>query len=132
MSGSLPATTPTSQRLAGVIEVSIDGAPYNCTAYSWSPSRFVRETMKSMSGIDGYSETPVASFIELTLRDARNVSISDFNTKTDSTVVLNLANGKQVVGHNMVCMVAQEVSGAEATFVTRWEVGEVYESGVAA
>lgn len=132
MSGSLPATTPTSQRLAGVVEASIDGVPYNCTAYSWSPSRFTREAMKSMSGIDGYSETPVASFIELTLRDARNVSISDFNTKTDSTVVLNLANGKQVVGHNMVCMVAQEVSGAEATFVTRWEVGEVYESGVAA
>lgn len=133
MSGTnLSATTPTGLRLAGVVEASIDGVSYNCTAYSWSPSRFTRQAMASMSGIDGYSETPIAAFIELTLRDARNVSISDFNAKTGATVVINIANGKQVVGHNMVCMVAQEVSGADATFVTRWEIGEVYEAGIAA
>lgn len=132
MSGTLSPTTPTSRRLAGVVEGTIDGVAYNVISYSWSPSVFTRTTLLSMSGIDGYSETPSVSFIEMQIRDGRNVSVTSFTNMVGATVVLTLANGKQVVGHNMTCMNAQEVSGGEAAFSVRFEGADVYESGVVA
>lgn len=132
MSGSLSTTTPTSRRLAGVVEGTIDGVAYNVVSYTWSPSAATRTTLVSMTGIDGFSETPSPSFIEMTIRDARNVSVSSFTNMTDSTIILALANGKQIVGHNMWCTNAQEVTGAEATFTARFEGADVYEGGIAA
>lgn len=131
MSGSLSPTAPTSRRLAGVVEGTIDGIAYNVVSYTWSPSSFTRATLASMTGIDGYSETPSPSFIEMTIRDARNVAVAAFTNMTNATVILNLANSKQIVGHNMWCTTAQEVSGAEATFTVRFEGADVYEGGVA-
>lgn len=132
MSGTLSPVTPTSRRLAGVVEATIDGVAYNVISFTWSPSAFTRTTMISMSGVDGYSETPSVSFVEMQIRDGRNVSVTLFSAMTGSTVVLTLANGKQVVGHNMTCVNAQEVSGAEASFTVRFEGADVYESGIAA
>lgn len=129
MSGALSNTTPTNRRLAGVASATIDGVAYNVVSFSWSPAAFTRTTMVSMSGIDGYAETPSVSFIELQLRDDRTVSVSAFSRMTDVSVVVNLANGKQVVGHNLVCVNAQEVSAAEATFTARFEGADVYEVG---
>lgn len=132
MSGTLSATVPTNRRISGVTEVTIDGDAYSCTDFSWSPARFDREAMTSLSGYDGYSEKPIVPYIDLHLRDGRNVSVTAFNAKTGSTVVVKLANGKQIVGHNMTCINAQEVSGGEAVFQAKFISDDVYESGISA
>ncbi len=123
--------TPTNRRLAGVTSFTVDGTAYNVTEFSWSPSIRVRETMTSLSGVDGYSEKPVAGFVAAKFRDSQSIRVADFNALTGSTIVVRLANGKSVVGHGMWNIPVQEVSGAEATFDVRFEGDDVTETNIA-
>lgn len=122
--------TPTSRRVAGVSQINIDGINYNVTEHSWSSGSRERETMRSLTGVDGYRETIVAPFIEATLRDAGNITVGAFANKTDTTVILRLANGKVVAGDGMWNIPLPEVSSGEATFRVRFEGGRVRETNV--
>jgi hypothetical protein len=135
MSGTttLAPTTPTNRRLAGITSFTVDGSNIPVVEFIWDPSPIARETMSSLSGVDGYSEKYRAPFISGKLRDSQAISISAFNALTSSTVVVQLANGKQIVGHGMWFVGELNVSGAEATFEVRFEgqPGAVQELGAA-
>jgi hypothetical protein len=120
MSGTLAPSTPTNRRLAGVTSATVDGTFYSVTEFSWDPASVQRETMSSLSGVDGYKETPVAPYIELKIRDGQNVSVTGFTGKVNSTVVIQLANGKQIVGHNLWYVERPGVT-AEAVVSARFE-----------
>lgn len=130
MSGTL-TTTPVNRRLAGITIFQVDGVTYPVTEFAWNPATVKRETMQSLSGVDGYSEMPKAAYISGKFRDGSNVSVTGFNGKTNSTVVVVLANGKRIQGHNMWNTGEDEVSGAEATFDFKFEgvAGSVIETG---
>jgi hypothetical protein len=132
MSGSLPPSTPTNRRLAGITVASINGVVYNVTEFSWSPGQIKRETLISMSGIDGYSEMPKAPYVAGKFRDASSVNVTSFNGMTSATIVFQLANGKQIVGHGLWNTGEVEVANVDATFDFKFEgpYGSVQEQGI--
>ncbi len=132
MSGTLAPSTPTNRRLAGITSFTVNGSTFNVTEFAWDPGPVERETMTSLSGVDGYREVPVAAYISGKFRDAQSVNVSGFVGLSDATVVVQLANGKQIVGHNLWYVGRPAVAGADATFDFRFEgaSGTVQELGV--
>lgn len=132
MSGTLAPSTPTGRRLAGITSFTVEGSSFSVTEFAWDPGPVERETMVSLSGVDGYRESPVAAYISGKFRDAASVNVSGFVGLTNATVVVQLANGKQVVGHNLWYVGRPGVSGADASFDFRFEgaQGTVQELGV--
>jgi hypothetical protein len=133
MSGTLAPTTPTNRRLAGSTVAQVNGVTLSITEFSWSPGIFKRETMTSLSGVDGYSEMYRAPYIAGKFRDGQSTSVTQFNALTNATVVLQLANGKSIVGHGLWNTGETDVAGVEATFDWKFEgvPGSVQEQGFA-
>lgn len=121
MSGTLAPSTPTNRRLAGITSATVNGSAFSVTEFAWDPGSVARETMTSLSGVDGYSEKPVAPYISGKFRDGSNVSVTGFTQLTNATVVLQLANGKQIVGHNLWYIDRAGVSGTDANFDFKFE-----------
>jgi hypothetical protein len=118
----------TTNRLAGVAYISVDGKNYMLAAdATYSVSTVKRETLSGQSGVHGYSETPIPGSISGTFRDAGSLTVADFNAMTNVTVMLELANGKMVVGRNMWTVESQEVKTSEATFEVKFEGMKVEE-----
>lgn len=132
MSGTLSPTTPVNRRLAGITRATVNGVTYPVTEFAWSPGTVKRETMTSLSGVDGYSEVPKAPYVSGKFRDSQSNSVTAFNGLTDTTVVFQLANGKQIVGHGLWNTGENEVAGVEATFDFKFEgvIGSIQELGV--
>jgi hypothetical protein len=119
----------TTNRLAGIAYISVDGVSYMLAAdASYSVSRIERESLVGQDKVHGYSEKPKPGHISATLRDAGGLSVAAFNAMTNTTVTLELANGKTVIGRNMWTVEAQEVKTSEATFEVKWEGPSVEEA----
>lgn len=120
-----------SNRLAGVASVTIDGRPYSITGegtYRVSGSR--REALTGQDGWHGYSEMPTAGAIHWKGRDSGVVSIGALSDASNVTVVLALANGKTVIGRNMVRTGdgPLEVNTEDASFDIMFEGPDVMET----
>lgn len=114
--------------LAGTAQIAVDGNSYMIEgAAKYSPSTVKRETLMGMDGYHGVKETPVPGSISFTGRDSGGLTIAYFNTIRNATVVLQLANGKTVVGRSMACVDAQEVDTTEATVDLKFEGPSVTE-----
>lgn len=108
--------------LAGTAQITVDGNSYMLEGSAkWSPSTVKRDTLMGMDGYHGVKETPVPGSISGTFRDSGSMTVATFNAMTNSTIVLQLANGKTVVGRNMACVDAQEVDSTEGTFDLKFE-----------
>lgn len=108
--------------LAGTAQITVDGNSYMLEgAAKYSPSTVRRETLMGMDGYHGVKETPIPGSISFTGRDSGDLVVYDFNRMRNATVVLQLANGKTVVGRNMACVDAQEIDSTEATFDLKFE-----------
>lgn len=115
-------------RRSGVTTGFIGGVSYDITETRYSPTRWVRETLKGQNGIHGYSENPQQARIVMTIRDAGGMTVSDFSNMVDEEVQLNLANGKTVGGSGMWCTEAIEVNTVEATMEVTFEGVSVTET----
>lgn len=92
----------TSNRIAGIATITVDGQNYRLRGnFKYSACKVKRETIAGQDGIHGYSEMPVAGFIEADLSDMGGLKVVSLNGMTNVTVVAELANGKQVIGRNM-------------------------------
>ena len=112
----------TTNRLAGVAYVTVDGVPCALVGeLSYDPGLVTRKTESGQDGVHGYSEMPFASYIEGTFRDRGGLTVAAFNGMTNNTVVAELANGKVIIGRNMWTVETQEVDTVEAKFKVRWE-----------
>ena len=133
MSGTLAPSTPTNRRLAGITAFSVNGSVFNVIEFSWDPGTVENETLTSLSGVDGYSQKPVAPYISGKFRDAQSVNVTAFTNLSNATVVVQLANGKQIVGHNLWYTGRPGVSGADAAFEFKFEgvAGTITEGGTA-
>jgi Phage tail tube protein len=131
MSATLSPTTPTNRRLAGITVFTVNGQTFPVTEFAWDPGSYEAEMMMSLSGVDGYNEKPVAPYISGKFRDGNATSVTGFTGLRNATVVVQLANGKSVVGHNMVYTARAGVAGADATFDFKFEglIGTVQEIG---
>ena len=80
-----------------------------------------------MDGVHGYKEKAAGAVYFLRARDSGGTSIAKINDSTNVTVVVELANGKTVIGENMWSVNTQDVDSEEAVFDVRWEGGSVTE-----
>jgi hypothetical protein len=119
----------TTNRLAGVAYLSVDGQSYMVAGeISYSVSRVKRESLSGPSGVQGYSEQPIPGSISGSLRDAGSLTVADFNAMTNVSVTVELANGKTIIGRNMWTVESQEVKSGEATFDVKFEGFSVEEA----
>lgn len=119
----------TTNRLAGVAYLSIDGVAYMLAGDGkYKVSRVERESLVGQDRVHGYSEKPSPGFIAGTLRDASGLSVASINAMTNSTVILELANGKTIIGRNMWSAETQEVNTQEGTLEVRFEGFSVEEA----
>jgi hypothetical protein len=119
----------TTNLLAGTATLTVNGTAYKLVGdFSYSVSKVTRETMKGMDTVHGYKETPHAPFIAAKLRNTSGLSVADLNAMTNVTVVVELGNGKTVIGRNMWTVEDQEVDGSEGTIPVRWEGMNVEEA----
>lgn len=92
----------TTNRIAGIANVSIDGQNYRLRGnFKYAASKVKRETINGQDGVHGYSEMPIPGYIEADFSDMGGLKIASLNAMTNVTVVADLANGKQVIGRNM-------------------------------
>lgn len=117
------------QLLAGTANVTINGVAYLLQGdLSWSPTQNKQESLTGMDGYHGVKQTPVAPFMEFTLRDTGEITVGDFDGLRNATVVAQLANGKTVIGRTMAAIDTQDVNSVEATFKLRFEGPDVSEA----
>ncbi len=111
-----------TNRRAGVISASINGTIYDVAGDAkYSLSSVKRESLVGQSGVQGYSEMPVAGSISMTIRDSNATSSKFFELFTAATIVLNCANGKTVTGFDLWLTEAIEVNTMEGTFEVKFE-----------
>ena len=119
----------TTNRLAGVAYLSVDGQSYMVAGeISYSVSSVKRESLSGPSGVQGYSEMPIPGSISVSLRDAGSLTVANFNAMTNVTVTAELANGKTIIGSGMWTVESQEVKTGEATFDVKFEGPTVEEA----
>lgn len=112
----------TTNRLAGVAYLSVDGKSYMLSGeLSYKLSKVSRETLVGQDTVHGYSEKPEQGSISGTLRDSGSLKVADINKMTSVTVTCELANGKTITGRNMWTVDAQEVKTMDGTFEVKWE-----------
>jgi hypothetical protein len=109
----------TTNRVAGFAVITIDGTAYALAGdlgYRVSGSK--RDVIGGQdSGFHGYQEMPQPGMITFKGRDTGGLSQVDIEGITNSTVQCQLANGKQVIGRNMVRTGdVQKVGTEDATY----------------
>ena len=120
-----------SNLIAGTAQVTVDGVTHQLEgAAKYSPCKVKREALNGMDGFHGWKESPITGSISLSIRDAGNPTVADFNAMRNATVVLALANGKVVVGRNMGTTDSQEVDAEDAKFEVKFEGPEVSEQTI--
>jgi hypothetical protein len=108
--------------LAGTASITVDGTTHLLAGdFKYSPSSIKRETLAGMDGVHGYKETYIPGSITAAIRDSGGLTVADFNSMTNSTIVVSLANGKTLIGRNMWTVESQEVDSTEAKFDVKFE-----------
>lgn len=90
-----------AERRAGITFFKIDGAQFPMKGEAtYGLGKPERTSIVGQDGVHGFAENPMAPFIELTITDGASVNLDNLSNVTDSTIVLELANGKLVVLRN--------------------------------
>jgi len=119
--------TDNSRRVAGQAWLTVDGVSFSVVGEpTWRVANVTRETLVSLSAIDGYRETITPGFIAATVRDTPGFKVKGFEDMTAAAVTLRMASGKQISGTGMWTTEASEVNAADATLAVRFE-GEFVE-----
>jgi hypothetical protein len=117
-----------SKRLAGVASITIDGDAWDVVGdLEYSPTTVTRETLKGQTAVEGYSEMPNQGYMSMRLRDRSDEPVFNLNTKTNSTIIAQLANGKTVYAYNAWQTGEIAVNTQEATFTVRFDSASVQE-----
>lgn len=108
--------------VAGTAFVYVDTAPLplagTITVSTWDAEK---DTKTGLSGVVGYSEMPVAPFIEVEIFVTPGVNLQAFQNVRDAVVVAELANGQTWTLRGAWCTKAPEHNGAEGTATLRFE-----------
>lgn len=122
------ATSP--NRLAGVCFVTVDGKSYAIAgAGAYRVNQETRESLLGQDGYHGYKAMPAAGMMSWTGRDGNGLSIKTLADTDNGTVVFELANGKVIVGRNMVRTGEPvAVNTEEGSYEIVWEGPEVTEN----
>lgn len=111
-----------TRRIAGVVDVTIDGVTY-APAGPWTISvrRNERELMMGPGGVAGYKETPVASYAEGPVFIDSNVTLSALENVAGGTVRLEGPDGTLYVFNRATQVGALDYSTDEGQVNVRFE-----------
>lgn len=111
-----------TNRLAGTANLTIDGQTYMLVGdFEYNVAKSTRESLVGMDDVHGYSEKPKAPHIGATLRDSGGLSVASLNDMVNVTIVVELANGKVIIGRNMWSVEDQTAKSTDATIDIKWE-----------
>jgi Phage tail tube protein len=111
-----------AQRFAGIAFVSVDGQQYSLRGnFTVSPSAVERTMIAGQDGVHGYQELPRVPYIEGDLSTVAGLGLEDLEAQTDSTVVAQLANGRQYTLVNATCKAGFEANTRDGQVRVRWE-----------
>ncbi len=115
--------------LAGIVNFYIDGTNYLVAGDAkYQVSGIENETLTGQDTVHGRKSKPRAGSISLSLRDTGDIRMSDIQAIVSSTIVLDLSNGKTIVGSGMWNVGEQEVDTAEGTAEIKFEGPSVVEA----
>lgn len=101
-----------AQRRAGIIFFKIDGEIFNAKgSYTYGMGKPMREAIVGHDTVHGYKELPTVPFIEGEITDSADLNIDLLSGVTDSTVTLELANGKVISLRNAFITNADGLTG---------------------
>jgi hypothetical protein len=90
-----------TQRRGGIIQIQVDGEVFDAKgSFSYNIGRPMREAIEGSDIIHGYKETPQVAFVEGEITDRDTLVLDDLVTFRDVTVMLTLANGKNIAIYN--------------------------------
>lgn len=118
-------------RLAGVVAATIDGDSWDVVSdCEYDSTTVKREGLVGQTAAAGYSEMPKFGFISFTLRDRPDQTVYSLNQKTNSTVIVQLANNKTVYAYGAFQTGEISVATEQGTFQVRFESPAVVEATV--
>lgn len=84
-------------RVGGTIYFKVNGSIYSAKGdFTYNLGIPKREAVVGADGVHGYKEVQQQAFIEGEITDNQGVSLADLAATTNSTVTLELANGKTI------------------------------------
>jgi hypothetical protein len=87
-----------AQRIGGLLALRVDGNLYEARgSFQVTPSKVKRTGVAGQDGVHGYIEEPIVPQIKGDLSIGNMLSIEDLDNITDSTVQVQLANGRTYV-----------------------------------
>ena len=111
-----------NNRRSGVLYVKVDGRQYDAKgSYTYNLGSPKREGIVGPDGVHGYKELPQIPYIEGEVVDEKDLDLKKFQLLEDSTVTLELANGKQVVLRNAWYAADGTIGTEEANVQIRFE-----------
>ena len=110
-----------AEKVAGTVSLNVDGEIIKVKgSTSHSMVSFERESIIGLDSVHGFSEKPVAPFIEVTATTTSNLDVGKLADNTNGTITLLTANKKCVLSGAYIT--TQPSSNAENGEVTlRWE-----------
>jgi len=109
-------------KIAGTAYFTIDGQRYSLKGnMTVALGARERETVVGLDNIHGFKEMPAAAFIECDVTDKPDFNINDLNDLEDSTVTVELINGKVGVLRNAWQVNNIELNVDEGELTVRFE-----------
>jgi len=111
-----------NRRVGGIIFFKVDGELFQSKGeftYNINPNK--RESVVGADVIHGFSETPKAIFIEGAITDSDELDLENFLSLRDSTITLELANGKVIVLREAFYAGDGDVTSSQGEIQVRFE-----------
>jgi hypothetical protein len=111
-----------SNRRAGVLFLKKDGEIFDAKGnFTYNAGAPKRDAIVGPDKVHGYKEMPQVPFIEGEITDSSSLNLKQFLNTTDSTITLELANGKVFVLRNAWYAGEGNVQTEEANVQVRFE-----------
>lgn len=109
-------------RISGRLFVKVDGTQYDAIGgFTYNINPVKRETELGADKPHGYKELPQVQFVEGEIRDASTLNVQAFFGITNSTMQLELANGKTILLRNAWYAGDGEIGTENANIQLRFE-----------
>jgi hypothetical protein len=107
--------------IGGVAYLKVDGTQYALKGnLTISIDAFARTPVAGMDGVHGYTEQPRAPEITADLSDLGGMSLQQLRAVCNSTVTIELRNGKTYVLRNAWTTDATELNGVEGSATVKF------------
>ena len=111
-----------SNKRAGILYLKVDGEIRDAKGnFNYNLGRPKREAIVGADTVHGYKETPQVAFVEGEITDKGDLNVSQILNIEDSTITLELRNGKTIVFKEAWFAGDGNIGTEEANIAVRFE-----------